>query len=87
MTTKDLIDAANQAQAALDAAKSAVQSAAAQLQQAQANFDAASQALHDDLAANGPAAVVDDTVSPPTVTVYTALDPDSYQATVIRTAA
>ena len=45
LTTKDLIDAAEQAQTALDAAQQAVQSAAAQLQTAQANYAAAAQAL------------------------------------------
>ena len=87
LTTKDLIDAAEQAQTALDAAQQAVQSAAAQLQTAQANYAAAAQALHDDLSAKGPAVVVDETTTPATVTVYTAQDPSSYQKTVIRTAA
>lgn len=86
-TTRDLIEVALQAQTAFDAARQQASQAAGQLQQAQANLTAANQALHDDLAQNGPAVVVDDTVTPPEVTLYAAVDPDSWSATTIRVAA
>jgi hypothetical protein len=87
MSTHDLIQAALDAQTAFDAAQATMKSASQALQQAQANLTAANQALHDDLAANGPAAIVDETTTPATVTMYTAVDPDSWQATEIRVAA
>src|SRR5262249_60062587 len=97
-TTKDLIDAALQAQTAFDAAsdrarqvaaqaQAAIQQAQADLQAAQANLAAANLALHDELAQNGPACVIDDSVTPPVVTLYTAQDPDSWSAMEIRVAA
>jgi hypothetical protein len=48
---------------------------------------AANQALHDDLAANGPAVIVDETTTPLTVTMYSAVDPDTWTSAEIRVAA
>lgn len=84
-STQALIDAALAAKTAFDTAKASMQQATSTLQQAQATLVQAEQDLHDDLAANGPYATVDETTTPPVVTVYSAVDPDTYQATVIRT--
>jgi hypothetical protein len=86
VTTHELIQAALQAQADFDTAQSTLQTATAAMQAAQAALQSANQALHDDLAANGPAVIVDDTTMPATVTMYTAVDPDSWHATNIRVA-
>lgn len=80
LTTDDLINAAIQAKADLDAA-------VGNLKTAQAAWDTARIALHDDLAANGPALHVDGSTTPPTYTIYTAVDPDGFSATPIRSAA
>jgi hypothetical protein len=87
MSTSDLIDAALTAKANFTSATTAANTAAAALQTAAQALTAANQALHDDLSTNGPAVVVDETTTPPTVTLYTAADPDSYSATEIRVAA
>jgi hypothetical protein len=86
MDTSALIDAADAAKAAFDEATTSANIAVTTLQQAAATMQAANQALHDDLAANGPAVRINDTVSPPTVTLYTAVDPDDFAATPIREA-
>jgi hypothetical protein len=86
MSTKDLIQAAEDAQAAFDDASAQFGAAAQQVQQAQTILTAANQAVHDDLAENGACVIVDDTTSPVTVTMYTANDPDSFTATPIRVA-
>ena len=85
-STYDLIEAALQAQADFDTASQNLQAASSALQTAQANLTAANQALHDDLATNGPAVIVDSSMSPPTVTLYTAVDPDSWVSKEIRVA-
>lgn len=87
MNTYDLIQAALTAQSDFDAARAAASSAAANLQKAQTALDAANQALHDDLAANGPAVLIDDTTDPATITLYTAQEPNSWNSNVIRVAA
>jgi hypothetical protein len=86
MTTAQLIDAALAAQADYDAAKQGAATAQARLAAAQQMLSQANQALHDDLDANGPAVTIDDSSSPPVVTVYQAVDPDTYSATEIRVA-
>jgi hypothetical protein len=86
-TTAQLIDAALQAQSDYDQAVADLALATAKKQAAAKVLSDANQALHDDLAANGPAAVYDDTQTPPVITVYQAVDPDSYSATEIRIAA
>jgi len=86
MNTYDLIMAALEAKSAYDQAVGAAQAAAAALSQAQSVLAAANQALHDDLAANGPAVIVDETSTPPAVTLYAAVDPDTYSATPLRVA-
>jgi hypothetical protein len=87
MTTSELIDAALAAQADYEDARKGSAAAAARLQVAQQTLTAANQALHDDLEANGPCVTVDDTQDPPLVTMYEAVSPDSWSATVIRIAA
>jgi hypothetical protein len=86
MSTRELIDAALAAKADFDNAQSAMSQAATALQTAQAALVSCNQALHDDLAANGPFADVDTSATPITVTLYTAEDPDTWNATPIRAA-
>jgi hypothetical protein len=87
MTTFELILAAEKAKSDDDEASVNLGLAQAAKQRTAAALVAANQALHDDLAANGPACVVDASVTPPRVTMYTAADPDTYEATEIRVAA
>ncbi len=87
MTTYELIQAAEKAKADDEEASQNLGVAQAAKGRTAAALAAANQALHDDLAANGPACVVDDSTTPPTVTVYTAADPDTYEATELRVAA
>lgn len=85
MTTRELIDAATAAKSA-DAAADAALAAAAEAKGNSAAADAAAaKALHDDLVANGPAAVIS-ADTPPVVTVYVASEPDSYTAGPVRVA-
>jgi hypothetical protein len=85
--TSSLIDAALTAKADFDSASTTANIALAALQDAIATLQAANQALHDDLLDNGPAVRLDETTDPPTVTLYTPVDPDTYAATPIRVAA
>jgi outer membrane protein TolC len=87
MSTSDLIDAALQAQADFDDARTRSAAAAAQLKAAEQALTLANQALHDDLAANGPCVTIDDTQTPPVITLYEAVDPSSWESTVLRVAA
>lgn len=87
MNTIDLIHAALQAKETFDRATTDAQAAAQALRDAALALQQANQTLHDDLDANGPCVVIDDTASPPTVLLYTAADPDSYAVTEIRVAA
>ena len=87
MSTLQLIQAAEAAQAAFDQASQQFQAAAQQVQQAQQVLSDANQAVYDDLSANGACVVVDDSTSPSTVTMYTAADPNTFTATPIRVAA
>ena len=84
--TKQLIDAALAAKSTYDQASATMSSSTAALNQAKTDLEAANQALHDDLADNGARCVIDTTTTPPTVTVYTAADPDSYTATPVPVA-
>ena len=86
MNTQAWIDAALEAQTDYDDAVRGSATATVKLQQARQTLTLANQALHDDLAANGPAYTLDETVTPPVLTVYQAVDPDTYSATVIRPA-
>ena len=85
-TTKDLIDAALQARSDYDSAVGGAGSAMASVKAAKDVLDAANQALHDDLKANGAYADVDVEAVPITVVLYTAQDPDSWNATPVRAA-
>lgn len=85
MTTKELIDAAVAAKT--DAANAEVFAAAANaasLDAAHKRIDA-DQALHDDLAASGPAVTVSADI-PPVVVLYRAADPDGYAVETVRVA-
>ena len=84
MDTYDLIQAALTAKDAYDAATGIASTAATALQNAAATLTAANQALHDDLAQNGPALLRDTDPSATEATLYAALDPDTYSATPIR---
>ena len=86
MTTRELIEAALQAQTDYDTAASNMAAATTALQNAKVALADANQAVHDDLAANGPAVIVDESVDPITVTLYTAAEPDTFTATPIRVA-
>jgi hypothetical protein len=83
--TQALIDAALAAKDAFQNATDNANTAAQTLRDAAASVTQANQMLHDDLAANGAYASVDTTVTPPTVVLYAAVDPDTYSATPIRT--
>jgi hypothetical protein len=87
LTTKQLIDIAHRAQAALDKALMVANKVAEVIQSLKNDVQNANQNVHDDLAANGPCIVVDNTTSPPTALMYTAVDPDSFTATPVRVAA
>ena len=87
MTTQELISAALAARDEFESASLALEAATARLQTAKDNLTAANLQLHDDLAANGPACVVDTSTQPATVTMYSASDPDTWIATPIRVAA
>jgi len=87
MNTVDLINAALDAKKAFDTATVNAQAAADILRNAIAALKTANQALHDDLDVNGPCVVVDDSTTPPVVTLYMAVDPDTYSANEIRIAA
>ena len=85
MTTGQLIDAVNRAQAAYARGLHALQGVAQMVDDLRQAVATASQALHDDLAANGPACLVDEP-SAPAVQVDTAQDPDGFAVTSVRTA-
>jgi hypothetical protein len=91
LATQDLIAAAEAAKSksATDEATIEADQAALTRDQATKTADdavgvSANQAVHDDLAVNGAFATVSAS-TPPIVTVYTAVDPGSYSAAVIRT--
>jgi hypothetical protein len=86
MDTSDLIAAALAAKSQFESASADMGTAAAVLRSAADTLAAANQALHDDLAANGPAAEIDEFATPIKITLYTAVDPDTYAATPIRVA-
>jgi hypothetical protein len=90
MDILELINEAESFRAALEVAKqnllsvmsqaqSAIAAATADVNQAQADSAAADQALHDVL--TSPKCTVDVTTTPPTVTLYSAVDPDSWTKT------
>ena len=90
MATIDLINAANTAIATKATTASALTTAQQNDDHAGLDVTSTAQALHDDLAANGPYALVtiDTTQTPPVVTgvtEYTPVDPGSFLATAIRT--
>jgi hypothetical protein len=87
MTTYELIQAAELALLADQQATDALEAAKLGKQQTGAALMAANQALHDDLQANGPACVVDDSSDPPTVWLYSAAEPSTWQKNEIRVAA
>lgn len=86
-STSELILAAQQALQEFNDATTNMTAAGNRLEAARNTLVAANQALHDDLAANGPAVLVDSSTTPPTVVMYVANDPDTYTATPIRVAA
>jgi hypothetical protein len=85
MDTEALVEAVNTAQDAFDTAFANTKATTDALRTANDTLVAAKQALHDDLAQNGMYGHLDTSVSPPTLTLYTAADPDSFTATPIRT--
>jgi hypothetical protein len=87
MNTRALIDAVLAAQAQLADAESAFASATAALDAARTALANASLALHDDLVANGAVLYVDESTTPPSYTIYSAAEPDTFTATPIRAAA
>jgi hypothetical protein len=86
VSTRDLIEAALAARAAYDQAVAATGQTSQSTQDAFTALKAASQAVHDDLAATGPCCIIDDESDPPMVTMYNALKPDSFLVTPIRVA-
>jgi len=87
LSTNELIQQALAAQEEFQAASDNMAQATGRLQAARDALVLANQRLHDDLAANGPAVVVDSSTTPATVTMYSAVDPDSWLARPIRVAA
>jgi hypothetical protein len=85
MSTEELIDDALAALDSYNEAMGNASSAAQALSSAKEFLDAANQALHDDLVANQAYARVDTTVTPVSVVIYTAAEPNTYTATPIRT--
>jgi hypothetical protein len=86
MSTRELIEAALAAQEAFDTATATLAGASAAVAQAKSELTAANLAVHNDLTASGACAIIDETTDPPTVTMYTAAEPDSFTATPIRVA-
>lgn len=84
--TSQLIANALEAAEVLEAAIADAIRAGISKEQAERDKADADQALCDDLTANGPAATLDNTVTPPVVTIYEAAPPSSYTATEIRLA-
>jgi hypothetical protein len=87
MTTYELIQAAEAAILDDQQAVQQLQAATVERERTQAALLAANQALYDDLSANGPACVVDDSSDPPTVWLYSAAEPAAWQKNEIRVAA
>jgi hypothetical protein len=86
-TTRELIEAALAAQEAFDTATATLAGATAAVAQAKTELTAANLSVHNDLVAGGPCCIIDESTDPPTVTMYTAAEPDSFTATPIRVAA
>ena len=84
MATSDLIAQAESAKTAKAASAAAVAADTATDSHNALTVTAAAQAVHDDLAVNGPYASVN-TGPPLTVVVYAAVDPGDYSSTTVRT--
>ena len=86
MSIKTLIDIAANLQNAYDSAIAVIGYMAVIAKQIKTAIQTVNQAIHDDLVANGPCCIVDNSTSPPTATIYTPVDPDSFAATPVRVA-